>query len=126
MSKAQSQPALPNVDGFILAGGKASRFGSDKALAIWNGKPLLAHSMDALLGLGFTPRVVCRDPLPYFEYAKAFVTSERPDLGPLEGLRVALRSCSQEFALVHTADMPLINKSHLQTLLASHAADTVV
>jgi len=114
------------LESFILAGGKSSRFGSDKALALWNGKPLLAYSIVALRDLGLTPRVVTRDPLPYVEYAKAFVTSERPDMGPLEGLRVALKSSSHEFALVLTADMPLVNKTHLQRLLASRAADTAV
>ena len=123
---ATSRPQLRNVDGFILAGGKSSRFGSDKALAIWNGRPLLAHAIAALEVLGLTSRIVTRDPLPYLELASAFVTSERPELGPLEGLRVALKSSSHEFALVLTADMPLINKNHLQKLLASHAADTAV
>ena len=47
-------------------------------------------------------------------------------MGPLEGLRVALKSSSHEFALVLTADMPLITKTHLQELLASPAADTAV
>lgn len=27
----------------VLAGGKSSRFGSDKALALWRGRPLIAH-----------------------------------------------------------------------------------
>ena len=117
---------MSQIEGFILAGGKASRFGSDKALAMWSGRPLLAHAIAALKELGLTPRVVCRDPLPYFGYAQAFVTSERPDMGPLEGLRVALKSSSREFALALTADMPLITKQHLQKLLASPAAETAV
>ena len=123
---ATSRSGSPQVEGFILAGGKSSRFGSDKALAIWKGKPLLLHAIAALKDFGLTSRVVCRDPLPYLEYAKAFVTSERPDLGPLEGLRVALKSSSHEFALALTADMPLITKTHLQKLLASHATGTAV
>jgi molybdopterin-guanine dinucleotide biosynthesis protein A len=112
------QSAIRNVEGFILAGGKSSRFGGDKALATWNGRPLLAHSTTALNDLMLTPRVVCRDPLPYFKLAKAFVTSERPDLGPLEGLRVALKSCLHEFALVLSADMPLVRAHHLYPFLA--------
>jgi molybdenum cofactor guanylyltransferase len=123
---ANSKSRLGQIDGFILAGGKSSRFGSDKALALWSGKPLLAYSIAALHDLGLTPRVVTCDPLPYLEYAKAFVASERPDLGPLEGLRVALKSSSHEFALVLTADMPLVNKTHLQKLLAPRAGDTAV
>jgi molybdopterin-guanine dinucleotide biosynthesis protein A len=126
MSSLPSGSSPHNIDGFILAGGKSSRFGSDKALAIWNGKPLLVHAIGALKALGLTPRVVTRDPLPYLEFTSAFVTSERPELGPLEGLRVALKSSSHEFAVVLTADMPLVNKTHLQKLLASQTADTAV
>jgi len=113
-----SPSAVRHVEGFILAGGKSSRFGSDKALAIWDGRPLLAYSMTALNDLMLIPRVVCRDPLPYFEWAKAFVTSERPELGPLEGLRVALKSCSEPFALLLSADMPHVRAHHLYPFLA--------
>jgi molybdopterin-guanine dinucleotide biosynthesis protein A len=126
MTAQGSRPAMSQVDGFILAGGKSSRFGSDKALAIWKGRPLLVNAIGALKAIGLTPRIVTRDPLPYFELASAFVISERPEFGPLEGLRVALKSSSHEFALVLTADMPLVNKTHLQKLLASHAANTGV
>ena len=34
--------------GAILAGGRATRFGADKALAQWRGRPLIAHAADAL------------------------------------------------------------------------------
>jgi len=123
---ATSQTRLPQVDGFILAGGKSSRFGSNKALAMWKGRPLLAYATAALKDLGLNPRVVCRDPLPYFELANAFVTSERPDLGPLEGLRVALKSSSKEFAFILTGDMPLVTKGHLRLLLDAAADQTAV
>ena len=113
-----SPSAVRHVEGFILAGGKSSRFGSDKALAIWNGRSLLAHSITALNDLMLIPRIVCRDPLPYFKLAKAFVTSERPELGPLEGLRVALKSCSEPFALLLSADMPRVRAHHLYPFLA--------
>ena len=95
------------------------------ALASWQGKPLLVHAIDALRAIGLTPRIVGRDPLPYLQYARVFVMSELPDQGPLEGLRVALRSASSEFALVLSADMPLIRESHLRKLIdaaAPHSA----
>ena len=34
--------------GAILAGGRATRFGADKALAQWRGRPLIAHAAEAL------------------------------------------------------------------------------
>ena len=36
------------VAGCILAGGRSSRFGSDKALIEWKGKTLLAHAIERL------------------------------------------------------------------------------
>ena len=106
-----------DIEGFILAGGRSSRFGSDKALATWQGKPLLAYAIDALKALDLTPRIVGRDPLPYLQHACVFVMSERPDQGPLEGIRVALRSASRELALALSADMPLVRKHHLRRLI---------
>ena len=110
-----------DVEGFILAGGRSSRFGSDKALATWQGKSLLLHAIDALKGLGLTPRIVGRDPLPYIQHASVFVMSERSDHGPLEGIRVALRSASHELALVLSADMPLVREGHLRKLIDASA-----
>ena len=49
---SESEPA--RVVGLVLAGGRASRMGSDhnKMLAALEGKPLIAHSVDAALGAG--------------------------------------------------------------------------
>src|SRR3546814_14434577 len=35
--------------GALLAGGGARRFGRDKALALWAGRPLIAHAADILI-----------------------------------------------------------------------------
>jgi molybdenum cofactor guanylyltransferase len=37
-----------NIIGCILAGGRSSRFGSDKALAMWRGKTLLSRAIERL------------------------------------------------------------------------------
>jgi molybdopterin-guanine dinucleotide biosynthesis protein A len=95
----------------------SSRFGSDKALANYRGKPLLAHALDALGALGLTPRVVTRDAVPYARWAHAFVVAERPGLGPAEGLRAALRSAAAPRILVLAVDMPGVTPAHLRLLL---------
>ena len=38
----------PRMAGLVIAGGRAVRFGSEKALAELDGRPLLAHVLDAL------------------------------------------------------------------------------
>jgi molybdenum cofactor guanylyltransferase len=74
------------VLGAILAGGRSSRFGSDKALAVLDGQPLieivaasLSPQCDALIVVGRQHAG--------FDYVK---DRPRPDMGPLAGLAGAL------------------------------------
>ncbi len=105
------------LEGFVLAGGGSTRFGSNKALASYRGRPLLAHALRALRGLGLNPRVVTRDPDPYRDHALAFVLAENAECGPAEGLRAALGASARSWALVLGADMPGVDASLLRALL---------
>ncbi|QIG79873.1 molybdenum cofactor guanylyltransferase [Stakelama tenebrarum] len=72
--------------GAILAGGQSRRFGSDKACALLDGKPLLDHVADAL-GSQVDSIVVCGRRWP----GRACLPDRpAPDLGPLGGLNAAL------------------------------------
>ncbi|WP_370173173.1 molybdenum cofactor guanylyltransferase [Sphingobium abikonense] len=70
------------VLGAVLAGGRSSRFGSDKALAMLNGCTLLDHAI-AALSPHVSQVVVCGR-------AGGLADRPRPDLGPLGGLNAAL------------------------------------
>ena len=104
------------VEAFVLAGGRSLRFGSNKALAEWEGRPLLAHALHVVEELGLSARVVCRDPDPYRPWASSFITSERPGLGPAEGIRVALLAAAAPWALVLGTDMPGVDTGLLRLL----------
>lgn len=71
--------------GALLAGGQARRFGSDKALALLDGKPLLAHVADALAPQVATLVIVGRD---WENYPR--VDDAPAGVGPLGGLCAAL------------------------------------
>ena len=70
----------------MLAGGASSRFGSDKALALVDGKPLIAHVVDALAGQSATV-VVCGR-----AWGNLLQLDDVPHggLGPMAGLAAAL------------------------------------
>jgi molybdopterin-guanine dinucleotide biosynthesis protein A len=111
-------PLKHRVEAFVLAGGASSRFGSDKALARVDGKPLLSRALGVIRRLGLTPRVVARDPSAYIGFNDIFVVSERPGLGPLEALRAVLRASTAPTALVLAVDKPRISPGVLRALIS--------
>ena len=77
--------------GAIIAGGKGTRFGGDKAGAILNGRPLIEHVADGLRGQ-VDRLILCGREWPGFDCVE-----DRPsaDLGPLGGLNAALYYAQQ-------------------------------
>lgn len=72
--------------GAVLAGGNSTRFGSDKAEAIWRGRPLLEHVV-ARLETVCSHVIVCgRDHVDH----PSIPDRPAPGLGPLGGLNAAL------------------------------------
>lgn len=73
--------------GAILAGGQSRRFGSDKALALLDGKPLIEH-VAAALGAQVDALIVCGR-----EWGSLAWVPDRPaaDMGPLGGINAAIR-----------------------------------
>jgi molybdenum cofactor guanylyltransferase len=72
--------------GAIIAGGKARRFGSDKALAQLDGKPLLQHVIDGLRQ-HCAAMIICGKNWPDMKCVPDY---PQPDMGPLGGLCAAL------------------------------------
>lgn len=78
--------------GAVLAGGKSTRFGSDKALAELNGESLLMRAVDLLSGWCEKVVVVGRDQAP----APCLPDWMEPDQGPLGGIAAALHAARDE------------------------------
>ena len=97
------------VNGFILAGGRSTRMGTDKALLDWHGGTLLRHMVDLLRHATNDVQVVGRDLLP----------DHSPGLGPLSGIATALRITSTDNNLILAVDLPLLTENFLTYLRAS-------
>lgn len=93
----------------ILAGGKSSRMGTDKALLSIEGKNFINRICDTFSF--FTERMIARGD----KEEPAFITwSVIPDVypyhGPIGGLHAALSSCQSEALFCAACDTPLIEK----------------
>ena len=112
--------------GVVLAGGMSRRFGTDKAMALWHGRPLLSHAADAL-----APRCDLVAVSGGSRGALGFPTVPdwpRGDLGPLGGICGAMRYAREfGFSTVVTiaCDTPVVPASVFVSLLAAKAPAVV-
>jgi molybdopterin-guanine dinucleotide biosynthesis protein A len=117
--------------GFVLAGGKSSRMGSDKAFLETDGQTLLDRALDALDVVCSCVKIV-GDPDKFAKYeATKFgraVADIFPDCGPLGGIHAALAQSSAELNLMLAVDMPFVSSELLEFLFkaAGNARDAVV
>lgn len=94
----------------ILAGGKSSRMGKDKATLIYGGKTFLERLVDEFLGAeGCEEVLVCGQDQNSGAKAR-FVPDQNSEKGPLEGLRRALAEAKSDLVFVCAVDMPFATK----------------
>jgi len=107
----------------ILAGGRSSRFGSNKALAPWRGRPLLISVVERLRRLTERIFIIANDPAPYRPLGLPIHPDLYPGGGPLAGLHSALVHARGEALFLLACDMPLVEPrlvAHMARLARRH------
>ena len=105
--------------GFVLAGGRSSRMGSDKALSLFAGRPLVAIAVDTLAAAGLSAQIAgSRSPLSVYapEIADTWKTGSGA-AGPLAGVHAALSVSHADWNVFLAVDSPLLPASLLRCLL---------
>ncbi|MDX1775751.1 MAG: molybdenum cofactor guanylyltransferase [Desulfobulbales bacterium] len=97
---------MQNITGVILAGGRSSRFGSNKALAEVDGKPLIQHVVAKMAGLFAECLLVTNTPEEYRFLSLPMTGDRYRESGPLAGIHAALLQIKTESAFVVACDMP--------------------
>ncbi len=108
------------VRGLVLAGGKSTRFGADKALALYEGSSLLDRAVSLLASLKLRPIVVTRQGANYPLAGCAVIYDKLSEKGPLGGLYTAMSVFKNTAFLVVPCDMPALTPAALSDLLAMH------
>jgi molybdopterin-guanine dinucleotide biosynthesis protein A len=99
---------MKNISAYILCGGKSSRFGSDKALAMIKGKTLIEIVARELKKIFSEIVLVAEEPGKYSFTGFECITDVYPNRGPLGGIHAALKHASTEKVFIISCDMPLI------------------
>jgi molybdopterin-guanine dinucleotide biosynthesis protein A len=107
----------------VLGGGASSRFGSDKAQAMVDGRPMISWVLERFLPVTDDAFVQ----LPPEGRAPQGVRSMRdviPGRGPLSGVHGALANAQHPWVLVVACDMPGVDPA-LASVLGRHVAEGV-
>jgi len=111
---------LAPLYGLVLAGGRSTRLGRDKAAIQFNGESLLARAVREAGALSPIVRVAVRpgqisDPL---RRAYELITDEGEGMGPAAGVLAAQRFAPDAAWLVLACDMPRLTPAVLRNLVA--------
>jgi molybdopterin-guanine dinucleotide biosynthesis protein A len=110
----------PHVGAIILAGGRSTRLGRDKASAPLLGRPLIQHVMDRVTAIAHEVVVVraTGQQLPSMECPEPLriVDDAYEAAGPLAGLYTGLNDSNCDRAIAVACDMPLLSEALLLEL----------
>jgi molybdopterin-guanine dinucleotide biosynthesis protein A len=124
--------------GFVLAGGKSSRMGTDKAFLQFKGQTLLDRALETMAAACDQVAIV-GDPARFRKYESekygppkcgAVIADIFPGCGPLAGIHAALTHSAADLNLMLAVDLPLVSAALLAFLFEAAedngAADAVV
>jgi molybdopterin-guanine dinucleotide biosynthesis protein A len=116
----------------VLAGGRSSRMGSDKAALPWHGSTLLRHVCGLVVRGVDGPVLVVRAPgqeLPALPKGVEVLDDPAEGLGPLQGIAVGLAALADraDVAFVCATDLPFLHPAFVRRVVrACAAADPAV
>lgn len=118
-------PDSKTVTAVILAGGRSTRFGSDKGLAEWRGRSLVDHVLDRVPQSCSDKVLVLREEQDTSSWQDIPIVYDDPkrNEGPLRGVIRGLGACTTEWAWVLACDQPLVFPELLVDLLANATGD---
>lgn len=101
---------------FVLAGGKSSRMGTDKAFVEFGGQTLLARALN-VAGAVRNSAAIVGDIARFREYGTV-VADIFAGCGPLGGIHAALVFSRADLNLMLAVDMPFVSRELLEFLFA--------
>jgi molybdenum cofactor guanylyltransferase len=108
------------VTGVVLSGGKSSRFGQDKGLYPYNGKPLVLHALEILAPVCSKLMISTNDAASYEGFGYECIEDISPNAGPLAGIQSALTHAPNDIVAIISCDTP-----HIPTALYTRLIESI-
>lgn len=107
------------ISAILLAGGRSTRMGTDKAALPFGDGTLLTVQYEKLRALGITDIVISG-------YGAGMIPDAMPGCGPLGVLAACLPRVQNPCALVISVDVPLVSESTLRKLIEAHTGGVTI
>lgn len=108
---------LPSLGLGLLCGGKSSRYGSNKALILFNGEPLILRIVTQLKKLEIPLFLLTASQEEYDFLKLPYLLDSKPGEGPLCALVSAFEQSSYSHILLIACDLPNLNLEFLRELI---------
>ena len=118
-----TKPRLPEFSAVLLAAGRSTRMGRDKALLEIAGVPLWRRQREVLESAGATEIFVSARADQAWAATQNVVRDAVPDGGPLGGIAAALERAAHPHLAVLAVDLPRMEPAWFAALLAACAPD---
>ena len=116
-----------DVSGVVLAGGKSSRYGSNKALAQIDGVPLIERVVGAMERVFENLIFITNTPDEYAHLGFPMYEDIIKGLGPIGGIYTGLTVMPDEAGFFVACDMPFLNRDLINYMVTERGnADAVV
>lgn len=107
-----------NITGIILAGGKNSRMGTNKAFLEIDGTRLMDHILSVYREIFSETIIVTNDPLTYTKFRDTIVVTDiYKGKGSLGGIYTGLFYASNDYSFIAACDMPSLNKDFIRFMI---------
>lgn len=111
--------------GIVLAGGKSSRFGMDKGLTLFRGKPLIQYSIDVLKEVT-DDIIIISGNKEYEIFGYQVIPDIVSGIGPLGGILTGLMKTTYSFNYILSCDTPFIDVALLKALKSGNGDHEIV
>lgn len=111
------KPSKHSISAFILAGGLSRRFGEDKALYHYRGKPLIAWPLSQLKPYFEKLFIIVKDESTYRHLGFPVIEDQISYQTPLAGIYTGLKYSSTDWNFFAGCDMPFLTSYVIETMI---------
>ena len=111
-----SEARMINTTGFITAGGRSSRMGTDKAWLELGGRAMIEQVIAALAPVTGSVAIIANS-AEYARLGLPVFADEQSGIGPLEAIRTALANSATSQVVLVGCDLPFVTEDLFRLLL---------